>query len=217
VSKIKSPREKKTLSLKKDRRNIFGENSKASRKAIPRRKQLNHMGERRAVSQILSHLRESAEEKDANEADFLAKTTLVERKHKAFKKSPDSPLGVVLEKKLAKRREQSQGGRTHGVPCDTRLQSDEIFDTPYDPTLHKRLILRELRYRAASPRWGRHKKKTRRYGRYEREVAARWREAILRAAPLLEGFFGEEPQWRERTLRWCEEALTIGPNSHKSR
>lgn len=108
MSKIKSPREKKALSLKRDRRNTFGENSKASRKAIPRRKQLSHMGERRTVSQILSHLREGAA--DANEADVLVKTTIVERKHKAFKKSPDAPLEVVVKKKLAKRKGQSGAG-----------------------------------------------------------------------------------------------------------
>ena len=106
MSKVKSPREKKSLSLKRDRRNTYGENSKASRKAIPRRKQLSHMGDRRAVNQILNHLRETAEETDASEVDVLAKTRLIERKHKAFKKSPDSPLGIVVKKKLAKRRDQ---------------------------------------------------------------------------------------------------------------
>ena len=217
MSKIKSPREKKTLSLKRDRRNTFGENSKASRKAIPRRKQLSHMGERRVVSQILSHLREGAEERDANEADFLAKTTIIERKHKAFKKSPDSPLGVVSKKKLAKRTEQSHPSAPDAARFNASFESDGIFDTPYDPTLHKRLILRQLRYHTGGSLWGRHKKKSRRYGRYQREVAARWREAILRAAPLLEGFFGEEPQWREKILRWCEGALTVGPDSGKSR
>jgi hypothetical protein len=61
------------------------------------------MGERRAVVQILGHLRESAAEHDATEADVLAKTTIVERKRKAFKKHRDTALGVVVKKKLAER------------------------------------------------------------------------------------------------------------------
>jgi len=213
VSKIKSAREKKALSLKRDRRNTFGENSKASRKAIPRRKQLNHMGERRAVSQILSRLRESADGRDATEADVLAKTTVIERKHKAFKKAPDSPLGVVVGKKLSERREQSHASQLDAAPFSLNFEADGVFDTPYDPTLHKRLILRRLRYHTVGPNWCRHKKKSWRHGKYQRKLAGRWRDAILRAAPLLEGFFGEEPQWRERMLRYCEEALTLGPDS----
>ena len=208
MSKIKSPREKKVLSLKRDRRNIFGENSKASRKAIPRRKQLSHMGERRAVSQILSHLRESAEEADASEADALAKTELIDRKHKAFRKSPDSPLGVVLKEKLAKREGLSQSSQLEATPFSLDFSADGIFDIPYDSPILKRLILRKLKYHTVRPNWGRHKKKFQRYSRYEREFATRWREAILRDAPLLVGFFSEEPQWRERMLRWCEAALT---------
>ncbi len=212
MSKIKSAPEKKALSLERDRRNTFGENSKATRKAIPRRKQLSHMGERRAVSQILSHLRESAGEEDASEADALAKTTVIERKHKAFKKSPDSPLGVVVRKKLAGRRVQSDTSQLDAARFGLNFETDGVFDTPYDGTLHKRLILRKLRYHVR-PNWGRHKKKSRRYGKYQRKLAARWREPILRSAPLLEGFFGEEPQWRERIMRWCDAALTVGPAS----
>jgi hypothetical protein len=36
MSTIKNPEEKKRLSLKHDRRNVYGENAKASRKGIPR-------------------------------------------------------------------------------------------------------------------------------------------------------------------------------------
>jgi len=213
VSKIKSAREKKARSLKRDRRNTFGENSKASRKAIPRRKQLSHMGERRAVAQILSHLREGAAESDATEADVLAKTTIVERKRKAFKKHRDTALGVVVKKKLAERRDQSHIRQVDATPISLNFEADGIFDTPYDPTLHKRSILRALRFHSVRPNRGPHKKKSQRYRRYQREFATRWREATLRDAPLLVGFFAEEPQWRERMLRWCEAALTAESNS----
>jgi hypothetical protein len=38
VARKKSPQQKKAESLKKDRRNAYGENSKSSRKNIPRAK-----------------------------------------------------------------------------------------------------------------------------------------------------------------------------------
>ena len=212
MSKIKNPAKKKALSLQRDRRNTFGENSKASRKAIPRRKQLSHMGERRAVAQILSHLRESEAEGDATEADVQAKTTIVEKKRKAFKKHRDTALGTVVNRKLAKRTGQSP--QVDAIPIRLNFKEDGIFDTPYDPTLHKRSILSELRFHRVRPNWGPHKKKSQRYrGKYQREIAARWKEATHRNAPLLVGFFAEEPQWRERILRWCEAALAAEPDS----
>jgi len=103
MSKIKSPQEKKAQSLKRDRRNTYGENSKASRKLIPRGRQLSHMAERRLISEILGHATGQSDDGRAEEADILAKTAIVVKKHKAFKKTPDSPLGEVIKKKLTKR------------------------------------------------------------------------------------------------------------------
>jgi hypothetical protein len=215
VSKIKSAREKKALSLKRDRRNTYHENSKATRKAIPRRKQLSHMGERRAIAQILNHLRESAAEGDAIEADALAKTTIVEKKRKAFKKDHDTALGVVVERKLALRSEQSHAPQAVEAPISLKFEADGVFDTTYNSALHKRSILWRLRSQRLRPKWGPHKKKSRRYrSRYQRDLATRWKEATLRGAPLLAGFFAEEPQWRERILRWCEAVLTAESDSH---
>jgi len=111
VSKVKSATEKKALSLKRDRRNTYGENPQASRKGIRRGKQRSHMEERRSVGKILSHLRESAEESDVIEADVLSKTSLVRSKHKAFKKMPDRPLGEVIKRKQAKREESQSRGK----------------------------------------------------------------------------------------------------------
>jgi hypothetical protein len=106
MSKLKSPQEKKTVSLKRDRRNTYGESPQASRKGIRRGKQRSHMVERRAVSEILGRVRERPEESD--EADFVAKKNIFVRKRKAFKKRPDSPLGIVIERKLAKRMNQTK-------------------------------------------------------------------------------------------------------------
>jgi hypothetical protein len=50
----KSPQQKKALSYAKDRRNNYGENDKASRKAIPRRKAIENRSNRRTVGQLLS-------------------------------------------------------------------------------------------------------------------------------------------------------------------
>jgi len=81
-----------------------------------------------------------------------------------------------------------------------------IFDTPYDPAKHRHFILHELRYRTgpASAFLGRNKKKSQRLSKYERHVPVQWKAAILRNAPLLKGFFAEEPKWREKMLNWCE-------------
>jgi hypothetical protein len=74
----------------------------------------------------------------------------------------------------------------------------------------------QLRYRVDAKRWGRNAKKSRLIRTHERMEAARWKEAILRDAPLLHGFFAEEPQWRDRMLHWCEETLSSASDSDKS-
>ena len=96
--KFKTPQEKKRLSLAKDRRNTYGENDKASRKAIPRRKQIGQMQLRRAVAQELQlsgpHGGRAIEEIASKVAAVQTK-----KKHKRFKKAPDEPLGEVLKRK----------------------------------------------------------------------------------------------------------------------
>jgi hypothetical protein len=208
VSKIKSPQEKKTLSLKNDRRNRYGENSKSSRKGIRRGKQRSHMEERRAVGLILSHLRKTADENDATEADISAKTKIVESRHLAFKKTPDVPLGIVVKRKLASREPLPESETREPVHFYLKINSEGIFDTPYVRGLHKREIMFHVRYRVNVRGWGTHLKKSKLVRNYHRKEAARWREAILRDAPLLRGFFAEEPQWRDRMLRWCEKDLS---------
>lgn len=215
MSKVKSATEKKALSLKSDRRNTYGENPQASRKGIRRGKQRSHMEERRSVGQILSHLRSSAEESEVVEADVLTKASLVKSKRKAFMKIPDRPLGEVIKRKQA-RREESQSRVKGTAPAHPNVYSAEIFDTPYIRDLHKRTIMLQLRYRADAKRWKRYAKISRLVRAHERKEAARWREAILRDAPLLRGFFADEPQWRERMLRWCEKTLSSAADSGKA-
>jgi predicted NACHT family NTPase len=104
VSKIKSPTQKKSLSLKRDRRNIQGENSKSSRKNIAKGKQLRHMDERRAISQVLSRLTGQIDDDVASETELQVKLTITDSRNRGFRKHPDKPLGEVIERKMAKRR-----------------------------------------------------------------------------------------------------------------
>ena len=99
MSTVKDPEEKKRLSLERDRRNRYGENSKSSRKSIQRGKQRRHMDERRTVGEVLGRLKGSVEEDEAIEAEILAKTRVLDSQRRGFKKQPDTSLGVVLVKK----------------------------------------------------------------------------------------------------------------------
>ena len=84
----KTPQEKKADSYAHDRRNCYGENDKASRKAIPLNKAISHRKVRRKF-------------KDVREDDADAKLKLAMRK--AWKKSPDRPLGEHLDMQRHKR------------------------------------------------------------------------------------------------------------------
>lgn len=99
MSKIKSPEEKKRKSYENDGRNCFGENSKASRKNIPRGKQRGHMAERRVAGENLRVLGPSPDEPLAEDVEGAIKTRTKEQRLKGFKKTPDLPLGEALERR----------------------------------------------------------------------------------------------------------------------
>ena len=101
MSKVKSPTEKKQLSLTRDRRNTYRENDKASRKNIPRAKSKSHRSERRAIGQILADVSLKIDAPEQSEA--LARSKARKKKVKAFKKSPDRPLGVYLAEQSKRR------------------------------------------------------------------------------------------------------------------
>ncbi len=98
MSRIKTPREKKRLSLDRDRRNVFRENDKASRKNVPRAKQRSQMRIRRSVNQALAKVRGEIDESVALEADALARVRTKVLRQGGFKKMRDQPLGIVIEK-----------------------------------------------------------------------------------------------------------------------
>ena len=97
MSKVKTPREKKDLSLSKDRRNLYGECPTSSRKNIRRGKQRIRRELRRGASQELLGLKGSAETLRAEEAEAQAKSKILAAKLASFKKQPDTPLGEAIE------------------------------------------------------------------------------------------------------------------------
>ena len=92
---VRTPQEKKSLSLSRDRRNVYGANDKTSRKIVPRRKQVGQMDLRRTIAQRLRARRpvdaHAAEVMDAEVRDVQA-----QKSAKRFKKAPDSPLRDAL-------------------------------------------------------------------------------------------------------------------------
>lgn len=94
MKKFRSPQEKKILSYKKDRRNDYGENSKASRKAIPFRKRWVNQTFRSTVKQKI-FLFELSNELSAEKIDDDIKNI----KRKYWKKLSDTQLGLFLRRK----------------------------------------------------------------------------------------------------------------------
>ena len=80
----KTPQEKKVLSYQKDRRNAFGENDKASRKWIPRRKRMEARQQRRKAKQTLGTI-----------SDVSIEPGRPTRRH--WVKTPDRPLAHHLD------------------------------------------------------------------------------------------------------------------------
>jgi hypothetical protein len=103
VSKVKSPSDKKRQSYELDRRNTYGENQKSSRKNIPRSKQRSHQDERRSVRQVLVSAQGGVTGEVADEAQSQALIKGRIKKLKGFRKSPDTPLGEVVKRRLRKR------------------------------------------------------------------------------------------------------------------
>jgi len=98
VSRLKTPQQKKKASLALDGRNVYGENDKASKKLIPRRKQEAHQLIRRAADRPLKSS-QLTDADTAEQADFDSKTGVIQAKRKGFKKIPDAPLGACIKAK----------------------------------------------------------------------------------------------------------------------
>jgi hypothetical protein len=99
MSKLKSPQEKKKASLEHDRRNVYGENDKASRKLIPRRKQQSSQAERRMSAQPLLRLKGNVDEENAIAGEIDSHTQSILQKRNGFRKKPDRLLRDLLARK----------------------------------------------------------------------------------------------------------------------
>ena len=97
MSKLKTPRQKKLASLALDRRNVYGENDKARRKLIPRRKQEGNQQLRHAANQPLKSIVGATDDDASDSVEATVREVLIEKKRKGFKKAPDAPLGNFLE------------------------------------------------------------------------------------------------------------------------
>lgn len=92
----RTPQEKKRLSYERDRRNVYGENDKSSRKKIPLNKALTKRAHRSNVRAAIS----GADFNDPDELDSRVRAI----KRKPWKKIPDEPLRAVLQQKSERRR-----------------------------------------------------------------------------------------------------------------
>jgi hypothetical protein len=96
MTRAKTPQEKKAFSLKRDRRNVYGENAKGTRVRIPRSKQQSLQAERRAAKQPLANLSGTIDDQAALTAQDASLVAGTAKRRKGFRKSPDLPLGEVL-------------------------------------------------------------------------------------------------------------------------
>jgi len=112
MSTIKSPSEKKRISLVRDRRNVYGECPTSSRKNISRGKQRGHMEVRRAANEELRALKGTPVEVEADEIESRAKDRILALTRSSFKKIPDASLGEVLTRKMKRRNEHAKGRKS---------------------------------------------------------------------------------------------------------
>ena len=100
MSKLKSPRAKKSASLAHDHR---GEKSKAARSNIPKAKARSERAHRRAVHQALGHAEPLVSDTELEIAEKKLTNAGAVRQAKGFRKTPDVPLREYLEGKGKRR------------------------------------------------------------------------------------------------------------------
>lgn len=99
----KSPQQKKALSLKRDRRSVYGNNDKAARKAIPLRKALENRKVRHKTNRELS----AAEQLDPEKLDLVESSARHDvGRVGGWRKGADAPLGEVIARDLKARVER---------------------------------------------------------------------------------------------------------------
>lgn len=114
MKKRRTPQEKKSLSLKKDRIARHTRNKKAGRIAVPRHKKIQNEEFRRKGKQAIK-------ENIGTEADEI-ESAVKEIKRGNWKKHPDTPLGKAIQAKKERRIED------FGAKIGRRLRTKEYRD-----------------------------------------------------------------------------------------
>ena len=100
ANRNRTPQEKKALSLALDRRNTYGNNQKAARKAIPRRKASENRRNRHKTDQALV-IALSSDDLALDLAESSARNDV--HRVGGWRKGADTPLGEVIALQLEKR------------------------------------------------------------------------------------------------------------------
>jgi hypothetical protein len=100
VKRRRSPQEKKQLSYSRDRRNVYGESDKGSRKTIARNKRARHRSERHRQRQDLAAATGPVDE----DAEAIVHDRVTQpRRGSRWRKFPDAPLGLYITATLQRR------------------------------------------------------------------------------------------------------------------
>jgi hypothetical protein len=126
---MKTPQEKKRLSLKKDRRNTYGENSKSSRTGIPLQKAKAHRSDRHRQDLLLQNLPDPKNE----DALVALENSVKGQAPSPWRKHPDTPLGEVLDRQTEWKVEQAK--RAAERPIALEQMVNEYMITWFDAEL----------------------------------------------------------------------------------
>jgi hypothetical protein len=108
-----------------------------------------------------------------------------------------SILIKIIKKKTAR-------GKSNNRYAFLDFGYEGVFDLPYESDIHRRFVLSEIRSLTSRQIYTRGRNRT---IAFKMKEAKRWSEAIGRNAPLLKGFFRDEPEWRDKMLAWCDRVL----------
>jgi len=114
----RTPQEKKKLSLKKDRRNTYGESPHGARKSIPLNKRLRNRADRHHQENQLPTVPRELEADEVNNIDPAIFSTAP----KGWKKVPDSPLAEAIRMNQLQR-EVSRGRKSRSRNARANSQS----------------------------------------------------------------------------------------------
>ncbi|HET6891073.1 MAG TPA: hypothetical protein VFH31_08220 [Pyrinomonadaceae bacterium] len=117
----RTPQEKKELSYKRDRRNVYGNAPHAARKNIPLRKAQRNRANRHAANQAIAYHGPAPDENLADELE----SRINHRAPREWEKYPDAPLGEVIAEKSRKRKTMREHGGRQALITRTTLVTEK--------------------------------------------------------------------------------------------